>query len=72
MERTAERIRFDFHPGRPIVVETKATLMSSDAGLLPIRQSGGQIGFTERFVAGLHGPREPALTDHGFDETSKE
>src|SRR3990172_631830 len=68
MEQTAERICFDFLPGLPIVVETQATLMSSDAGILPIRQFDDQIAFTERFVAGLHDPRDPALTDHGFDE----
>src|SRR3990172_17399 len=68
MEQTAERIRFDFLPGLPIVVETQATLMSSDAGILPIRQFDDQSGFTERLVAGLHAPRDPALTDHGFDE----
>lgn len=68
MEHTAERIRFDFLPGLPIVVETQATLLSSDAGILPIRQFDDQIGFTRRFVDGLHDPRDPALTDHGFDE----
>ena len=34
MEQAAERIRFDFFPGLPIVVETQATLMSSDAGMI--------------------------------------
>jgi len=75
VEQTAERIRFDFLPGLPIVVEPKATLMSSDAGILPIRQFDDQIAFTERFVAGLHDPRVPALIDprpeprrNGFDE----
>ena len=53
MEQTAERIRFDFLPGLPIVVEPKATRMSSDAGMIPIRQFDDQIGFTDRFVAGL-------------------
>ena len=65
MEQTAERISFDFLPGLPIVVEPKATLMSSDAGILPLRQFDDQIGFTDRFVAGLHDPRDPALIDHG-------
>jgi len=51
MEQTAERIRFDFLPGLPIVVEPKATLMSSDAGMIPIRQFDDQIGFADRFVA---------------------
>jgi len=75
VEQTAERIRFDFLPGLPIVVEPKATLMSSDAGILPIRQFDDQIAFTEGFVAGLHDPRDPALIDprpelrrNGFDE----
>jgi len=38
VEQAAERIRFDFLPGLPIVVETKPTLMSSDAGVIPLRQ----------------------------------
>jgi len=68
VEQAAERISFDFLPGLPIVVETKPTLMSSDAGILPLRQFDDQIAFTERFVASLHDPRDPALIDHGFDE----
>ena len=68
MGHTAERIRFDFLPGLPIVVEAQATLMSSDAGMIPIRQFDGQtrpeprrVGFSERFVARLRDPRDPAL-----------
>lgn len=72
MEHTAERIRFDFLPGLPIVVESQATLMSSDAGIIPIRQFDDQIGFTDRFVAGLHDPRDPALIDHGFEEMTRQ
>ena len=68
MEHTAERIRFEILPGLPIVVETQVTLMGSEAGIIPIRHFDGQIGYTGRFVAGLHDPRDPALTDHGFVE----
>lgn len=72
MEHTAERIRFDFLPGLPIVVETQKTLMGCDAGILPIRQFDDQIGLTDRFVAGLHDPRDPALIDHGFEEMARQ
>ena len=72
MEQTAERITFDFLPGLPIVVEPKATLMSSDAGMIPIRQFDDQIGFSERFVSCLHDSRDPALIDHGFDEMARQ
>ena len=72
MELTAERIRFDFLPGLSIVGETHATLMSSDARMISIRQFDGRIGFTERFVAGLHDPRDPGLTEHGFDEMMRQ
>ncbi len=75
MEQTAERISFDFLPGLPIVVEPRATLMSIDAGILPIRQLDDQIRFTERFVDCLHDPRvaalpnpRPELRRNGFDE----
>ncbi len=72
MEQTAERIRFDFLPGLPIVVETKATPMSSDAGILPIRQFDDQIGFTQGFISCVNDPRDADLIDHEFGEMARQ
>ena len=68
MEQAVQRIQFDFFPELPVVVEARAAPMSSDTGMIVIRQFDDQIGFTERFIACLNDPRDPTLTDHGFDE----
>ena len=52
MEQAVQRIRFDFFSELPVVVEAQAAPMSSDAGMIVIRQFDDQIGFTERFIAG--------------------
>jgi hypothetical protein len=54
---------FDFFD-RPVVVEASQTLLSSDAGLLPIRQFDERIGLTQRFTEALNDPRDPELTEH--------
>jgi hypothetical protein len=59
---------FDFLPELPIVVEPTATLMSSDAGILPIRQFDEQIGFTQGFISCRNDPRDAHLVDHEFGE----
>ena len=52
------QITFDFFENTPIVVEPSQGQMSSDAGLLPIRQ----------FAEALDDPRDPELIDHSFLE----
>jgi hypothetical protein len=64
--QTAWQGRFDFLPDRPIVVEPGAGLLSSDAGLLPIRQLDEHLGLTRQFADALDDPRDPALIDHSF------
>ncbi len=39
---------FSFVPGLPVIVEPKNVQVSSDAGILPIKQFDDQIGLTER------------------------
>ncbi len=56
---------FTFFP-QPIVVETTATQLTSDAGLLPIREFDEQIGLTGSFAAVLNDHRDPALSEHSF------
>ncbi len=59
---------FSFIPGLPVIVEPKNVQVSSDAGILPIKQFDDQIGLTERFIACLNDPRDPDLTRHHLDE----
>src|SRR5579872_1367533 len=54
--------------GTPIVIEPSAGQLSSDAGLLPIRQFDQRIGLTRTFAAALDDPRDPDLTEHTFLE----
>jgi hypothetical protein len=49
---------------RPLVVEPSCAALTSDAGLLPLRQFDEQLGLTRAFAAVLDDPRDPALTEH--------
>src|SRR5262249_27288540 len=54
--------------GPPIIVEPSRAALTSDAGLLPLRQFDEHIGLTRAFAAALDDPRDPALTEHTFLE----
>ncbi|HWT82917.1 MAG TPA: IS1380 family transposase, partial [Candidatus Methylomirabilis sp.] len=58
---------FDFFD-RPVVIEPSQAILSSDAGLLPLRQFDEHIGLTPAFAHALDDPRDPDLTDHTFLE----
>lgn len=64
----ARQLHFDFFEPVPVVLEISAAPLSSDAGLLPIRQFDERIGLTRRFAAAWNDPRDPALTEHSFLE----
>jgi len=53
---------FDFLPSRPVQIEVSPAPLSSDAGLLPIRQFDQRIRLTEQFAAALDDQRDPLLT----------
>ena len=62
---------FSFFGGKPVVVEVSASQLSSDAGLLPIRQLDDVWGLTERFAAALEDLRcGPTLT-HAYLEMTR-
>jgi hypothetical protein len=52
--------------GTPLVIEPSAGQLSSDAGLLPIRQFDQRLGLTQAFTEALDDPRDPDLTEHTF------
>lgn len=64
VQQDVEQIRFDFFSRLPIVVETKEVQVSSDAGILPIRQFDDQIGYTDRLIACLNDVRDPERISH--------
>src|SRR3954447_2237383 len=53
---------FEFLPSRPIEIEVSQEPLTSDAGLLPVRQLDQDLRLTEQFAAALHDRRDPALT----------
>src|SRR5262245_44441023 len=57
----------DFVP-RPVTIATSSALLSSDAGLLLIRQFDERLGFTARLAAALGDARAPHLIDHTVPE----
>jgi len=57
---------FDFFDRLPIQIEVSDAPLTSDAGLLPLRQFDERIGLTKQFAAALDDPRDPALIDHTF------
>lgn len=62
---------FGFLPDKPILVEPIEAQLSSDAGLLPIRQFDETIGLTARFAAALDDPRQQEFTQHAFAEMTR-
>jgi hypothetical protein len=55
-------LSFDFLSSRPVEIEVSPAPLTSDAGLIPIRQFDEQIRLTEQFAAALDDPRDPTLT----------
>jgi Transposase DDE domain group 1 len=53
----AEQLSFDFLPHLPVVVQPTAGQMSSDAGLLPLRQFDRRWKYTTRMPDCLHDPK---------------
>ena len=57
---------FNFFGSRPVVVELSASQLSSDAGLLPIREFDQRIGLTAQFSQALGDRRRQRSVDHPF------
>ena len=54
--------------GRPIEARFDGGLMSSDGGLLVLRQIEQRLGIAGRLAACMHDPRAPERIAHGLDE----
>jgi hypothetical protein len=59
---SAPLFSFDFLPSRPVEIETSSHPLTSDAGLLPVRQCDQNLRLTEQLAAALDDRRDPALT----------
>jgi len=53
LEQTVDQLQFDFLPQKPVVVQSRPQPISSDAGLLPIRQFDARWRYTQRLAACL-------------------
>jgi hypothetical protein len=62
---------FSFFHDLPIVVETTAAQLSSDGGLLPVREFDERVGLTHAFAAVLEDRRDPELLCHSFFEMTR-
>jgi hypothetical protein len=62
---------FSFLHHLPILVEACDARLSSDAGLLAIREFDERIGLTPGFAAVLNDPRDPKKFDHSFLDMSR-
>ena len=60
-----------FFPELPIVLQTSAAPLTSDAGLLPIREFDDRIALTAAFAAALDDRRDPQLLTHPFLEMTR-
>src|SRR4051812_10157667 len=57
---------FEFLPSRPVEIEVSQAPLTSDAGLLPVRQLDQIIRLAEQFAAALDDRRDPALTQQSL------
>ncbi len=66
--QSATLFDLDFLGFLPIQVELSEAPLTSDAGLLPLRQFDERIGLTREFAQVLDDPRDADLIDHSFLE----
>ena len=59
-----EQLAFSFRHSTRVVADFKGGLISSDAGLLPLRELDDRLGWTAGIAACLNDPRDPAKVEH--------
>jgi hypothetical protein len=62
--QSVPRLSFDFFSSRPVEIELSSSPLSSDAGLLPIRQFDERFRLTEQFADAIEDRRHPVFTQH--------
>src|SRR5690242_10685936 len=62
---------FSFFHNLPVIVETTAAQLTSDAGLLPIREFDERIGWTQAFAGVLDDARDATLVGHTYLEMTR-
>lgn len=67
--QSAWQLSLGFLGGKPILIEPGPDQLTSDAGLLPIRQFDEHFGLTGRFAAALDDPRHGFV--HSFTEMTR-
>ena len=65
-QQSVDGLAFDFLDSKPIELELSTAPLSSDAGLLPIRQFDERIRLTEQFAAALVDPRDVNLSQQSL------
>jgi Transposase DDE domain group 1 len=61
----------DFFEPLPIHIETSDAPLTSDAGLLVLRQFDERLGLTGQFAQALCDPRDPDLIEHSFADMAR-
>jgi Transposase DDE domain group 1 len=59
-------LSFEFFPSRPVQVELSPAPLTTDAGLIPIRQFDDQIRLTAQFAAALEDKRDPKFVEQSL------
>lgn len=71
VSQAAFRMEFDLGRSKPVVVEPSTAQISTDGGMIPLRQFDEQIGLTKQFAEALIDERDPARIEHTFLEMSR-
>jgi hypothetical protein len=69
--QAAWQLSFGFLGSKPVRVEPCEEHLTSDAGLLPIRQFDEQLGLTGQFAAALRDSRHTPFVNHTFAEMTR-
>lgn len=69
--QTVEQRTFKFAGCKPVIIETSESMLTSDAGLLPIRQFDETLGFTQQFAEALHDKRDQRYVNHPVLEMTR-
>lgn len=66
--QTVEQFTLGFFGSLPVVVEPREVRLSSEGGLLFVREFDDKVGFTQGFVACLNDARDPDAIQHSVRE----